>query len=44
MPSAPAEDSRPTAEKIQPMALPGRCATITAPTTINAVKARTMAR
>jgi hypothetical protein len=27
------------AEKIQPTALPGRCATMTAPTTMNAAKA-----
>jgi hypothetical protein len=37
-------DSSPTAEKSQPMALPGRCPVITAPTTMNAVKARYRAR
>jgi hypothetical protein len=31
------------AEKIQPTLLPGRCATITAPTTMNAVKASSRA-
>ena len=31
--------SRPIAEKIQPTALPGRWATMTAPTTMNAAKA-----
>jgi len=32
-------DSKPTAEKIQPTALPGRWATITKPTIMNAAKA-----
>ena len=38
--SQPVAASRPMAEKIQPMALSGRWATITAPTTMNPVKAR----
>jgi hypothetical protein len=44
MVSTPAEDSSPMAEKIQPTALPGRWATITAPTTMKAVNASTRAR
>jgi hypothetical protein len=42
--STPAEASRPMAVKIQPSGLPGRWATITAPTTMKAVKASTRAR
>jgi hypothetical protein len=37
-------DSSPTAEKIQPSAFPGRCATITAPTTMKPVKPNSRAR
>jgi hypothetical protein len=44
MVSTPAADSSPMAEKIQPTALPGRCATITTPTSMNAVNASTRAR
>ena len=44
MASTPAEDNSPMAEKIQPRALPGRWATITAPTTMNAVNATVGAR
>jgi hypothetical protein len=44
MVSTPTEDSSPMAEKTQPIRLPGRWATITAPTTMNAVNATTRAR
>jgi hypothetical protein len=44
MASTPAEDSRPMPAKIHPSGLSGRWATITAPTTMNAVNASSRAR